>query len=38
MRCDKPKVIESLKTQTIVQASCGKAHSLLLTGMNGQIF
>lgn len=31
VRCDKPKVIESLKTQTIVQASCGKAHSLLLT-------
>ena len=38
VRCDKPKVIESLKTQTIVQASCGKAHSLLLTGMEEQVF
>ena len=33
VRCDKPKVIESLKTFTFVQASCGKAHTLVLTGL-----
>lgn len=33
MRCDKPKIIESLKHYTVVQASCGKAHTLLLTGL-----
>ena len=33
VRCDKPKVIESLKHYTIVQASCGKAHTLVLTGL-----
>ena len=33
MRCDKPKIIESLKHYTVVQASCGKGHTLLLTGM-----
>ena len=32
IRCNKPKVIESLKTYTFVQASCGKAHTLVLTG------
>ena len=32
VRCDKPKVIESLKHYTVVQASCGKAHTLVLTG------
>jgi len=31
IRCNRPKVIESLKTYTVVQASCGKAHSLVLT-------
>ena len=31
-RCDRPKILESLKTFTFVQASCGKAHSLVLTG------
>lgn len=31
IRCDKPKVIESLKTYTFMQASCGKAHTLLLS-------
>ena len=33
MRCDKPKIIESLKHYTVVQASCGKGHTLLLTGV-----
>ena len=33
MRCDKPKIIESLKHYTVVQASCGKGHTLLLTGL-----
>ena len=32
MRCDKPKIIESLKHYTVAQASCGKGHTLLLTG------
>ncbi|KAJ7393514.1 Protein rcc2 [Desmophyllum pertusum] len=31
VRCDKPKIIDSLKHYTIVQASCGKAHTLVLT-------
>lgn len=31
VRCDKPRVIESLKHYTVVQASCGKAHTLVLT-------
>jgi len=31
VRCDKPKIIESLKHYTVVQASCGKGHTLLLT-------
>ena len=38
IRCNRPKVIESLKTYTVVQASCGKAHSLVLTGMGHGIF
>jgi len=32
VRCDKPKIIESLKHYTVAQASCGKGHTLLLTG------
>ncbi|XP_001639937.2 protein RCC2 homolog isoform X2 [Nematostella vectensis] len=30
-RCDVPKVIDRLKMHTIVQASCGRGHTLILT-------
>ncbi|XP_031554442.1 protein RCC2-like [Actinia tenebrosa] len=36
-RCDKPTVIERLKYYKIVQASCGKSHSLVLTD-DGRVF